>query len=43
MISGDRHRAAAVLLDAPLPTGREPDWAEVERELLDSRTAPDMS
>jgi len=38
-----RQRAAGVLLDAPRPAGREPDWAEVERELLDSRVAPDMS
>jgi len=38
-----RQRAAGVLLDAPRPADREPDWAEVERELLDSRVAPDMS
>ncbi len=38
-----RRRAATALLDAPRPAGPEPDWAEVERELLDSRVAPDMS
>lgn len=38
-----RRRAAAVLLDGPRPLDPEPDWAEVERELLDSVAAPDMS
>jgi transposase len=38
-----RRRAAAVLLDAPRPNDPEPDWAEVERELLDSAVTPDMS
>jgi hypothetical protein len=37
-----RRRAAAVLLDTPRPNDPEPDWAEVERELLDSPTAPDL-
>lgn len=37
-----RRRAAAALLDAPRPAGREPDWSEVERELLDSRVASDL-
>jgi Ribbon-helix-helix protein, copG family len=31
-----RRLAAAALLGAPRPAGVEPDWAEVERELLDS-------
>jgi hypothetical protein len=34
-----RRRAAAALLNAPRPADPEPDWSEVERELLDS-TAP---
>lgn len=34
-----RLRAAAALLEAPRPTDPEPDWAEVERELLDSRAS----
>jgi hypothetical protein len=38
-----RSRAAAVLLRAPRPSDPEPDWAEVERELLDSAAAPDLS
>jgi predicted DNA-binding protein len=38
----DRRRAAAALLGAPRPTDPEPDWDEVERDLLDSRAAPDM-
>lgn len=38
-----RHRAAAVLLDAPRPVDPEPNWSEVKRELLDSRAAPDAS
>jgi transposase len=41
--SADRRRAAATLLDAPRPSGPEPDWADVERELLDSAVAPGMS
>jgi hypothetical protein len=40
--AGRRH-AAAMLLDAPRPSDPEPDWAEVERELLDSAAAPDLS
>lgn len=36
-----RRQAAAALLDASRPADPEPDWAEVERELLDSRAAPD--
>jgi len=35
-----RLAAAAQLLAAPRPTDPEPDWADVERELLDA-TAPD--
>jgi predicted LPLAT superfamily acyltransferase len=38
-----RRRAAATLLAAPRPSGPEPDWAEVERELLDSAVAPDLT
>jgi predicted DNA-binding protein len=39
----ERHRvAAAALLAAPRPADPEPDWAEIERELLDS-TAPGQS
>lgn len=34
-----RHAAAAALLAAPRPSDPEPDWAEVERDLLDA-TAP---
>jgi hypothetical protein len=37
-----RRRAAAVLLDAPRPVGPEPDWSEVEQELLDSKTPPGL-
>jgi transposase len=40
--SAGRRRAAAVLLQAPRPSDPEPDWAEVERELLDSTTSPDL-
>lgn len=39
----ERHRSAAVeLLASPRPADAEPDWADVERELLDS-TAPAAS
>lgn len=38
-----RSHAAEVLLSAPRPADPEPDWAEVERELLDSAAAPDLS
>jgi hypothetical protein len=31
-----RHAAAAELLGAPRPGDPEPDWADVERELLDA-------
>jgi hypothetical protein len=31
-----RRTAATTLLAAPRPTDPEPDWADVERELLDS-------
>jgi hypothetical protein len=41
--STGRRRAAAVLLAAPRPADPEPDWAEVERELLDSAAAPGLS
>jgi predicted transcriptional regulator len=41
--SAGRRQAAAVLLDAPRPNDREPDWAEVERDLLDSAVAHGMS
>ncbi len=34
-----RRAAATALLATPRPTDREPDWAEVERELLDSTAA----
>jgi hypothetical protein len=34
--SGRRQAAADTLLAAPRPADPEPDWAEVERELLDS-------
>jgi predicted LPLAT superfamily acyltransferase len=37
--SAARHAAAAVLLNALRPADPEPDWAEVERELLDSTAA----
>jgi hypothetical protein len=40
--SADRGRAAAVLLGAPRPADAEPEWAEVERGLLDSTVAPDL-
>jgi hypothetical protein len=40
--SAGRQRAAATLLEAPRPNDPEPDWAEVERELLDSAAAPGM-
>jgi len=40
--SAGRRRAAAVLLQAPRPSDPEPDWAEVERELLDSTTSLDL-
>jgi len=40
--SAGRRQAATVLLDAPRPSDPEPDWAEVERELLDSPAAPDL-
>ena len=40
--STGRRRAAAELLSAPRPSDPEPDWVEVERELLDSVAAPDM-
>lgn len=40
--SAGARRAAAVLLDAPRPGDPEPDWAEVERELLDSTAPADM-
>ena len=38
--SAGRRRAAAALLDAPRPADPEPDWTDVERELLDSSAAP---
>lgn len=41
--SAGRSKAAAMLLEAPRPSDPEPDWAEVERGLLDSVVAPDMS
>jgi predicted LPLAT superfamily acyltransferase len=41
--SAGRRRAATVLLGAPRPSDPEPDWVEVERELLDSSAAPDLS
>jgi hypothetical protein len=41
--STSRRHAAAVLLDAPRPSDPEPDWAEVERDLLDSTAAADIS
>ncbi len=41
--SAGRRKAAATLLEAPRPSDPEPDWAEVERDLLDSAAAPDMS
>ena len=41
--SAGRREAAAMLLEAPRPSDPEPDWAEVERDLLDSAAAPDMS
>ena len=41
--SAGRRQAATLLLNAPRPVDPEPDWAEVERELLDSAVAPDMS
>ena len=41
--SAGRRKAAATLLEAPRPSDPEPDWAEVERELLDSAVAPGMS
>lgn len=41
--SAGRSKAAAMLLEAPRPSDPEPDWAEVERDLLDSAAAPDMS
>jgi hypothetical protein len=37
-----RRSAATALLGAPRPADPEPDWAEVERELLDS-SAPNAS
>ena len=37
-----RRYAATQLLNAPRPEGREPDWSEVERDLLDSRAASDL-
>jgi hypothetical protein len=37
-----RRGAGVELLNAPRPEGREPDWSEVERDLLDSRVAPDL-
>ncbi len=40
--SAGRRQAATVLLDAPRPSDPEPDWAEVEREMLDSSTASDL-
>jgi len=40
--SGRRRAAAGALLAAPRPADPEPDWAEVERELLDS-SAPDAA
>jgi predicted LPLAT superfamily acyltransferase len=36
-----RRRAAAALLSAPRPADPEPDWSEVERELLDSAAPAD--
>lgn len=37
----DRHSAAAAgLLSAPRPRDPEPEWSEIERELLDSSFAP---
>jgi hypothetical protein len=41
--SAARRKAAAILLEAPRPSDPESDWAEVERDLLDSAVAPDMS
>jgi hypothetical protein len=41
--SADRRRSAAVLLQAPRPSDPEPDWAEVEQELLDSASPTDLS
>lgn len=41
--SAGRRQAATLLLNVPRPVDPEPDWAEVERELLDSAVAPDMS
>jgi hypothetical protein len=38
--SSARRAAATALLDAPRPSDPEPDWHDVERELLDS-SAPD--
>jgi predicted DNA-binding protein len=35
-----RRTAATELLKAPRPADPEPDWAEVERELLDSTALP---
>lgn len=37
-----RQAAATALLAAPRPSDPEPDWADVERELLDT-TAPDAA
>jgi hypothetical protein len=42
-LTAERRRAAIALLSAPRPADAEPDWAEVEREMLDSRLAPDLS
>jgi predicted DNA-binding protein len=41
-LTDDRRRAATELLSAPRPAGAEPDWSEIEREMLDSRGAPGM-
>ena len=41
--SAARRRAAVALLDAPRPSDPEPDWTEVERELLDSAVSSGMS
>jgi predicted DNA-binding protein len=41
--SAVRRKAAATLLEGPRPSDPEPDWAEVERDLLDSAVALDMS
>lgn len=41
--SAGRQQAAATLLDAPRPSDPEPDWTEVEREMLDSVVAPGLS